>query len=211
MPIFQGTVGPVASAAGTNPPGGVQQGKAAEVITADFHGRKYTAVYNGSVYIASTAVAGVAPGTAFSTTPPMVVWNPANSGVNLEILKFVLGYISGTLGGGVIAYGQGPQATKPTTGTVLTPVNGILGNSKTGVGQAFQGSTVLQAPTLVRSSSLWLDAFVGTITGPTCPMMEDIDGEFIVAPGNFFAVQGVAAGGTTPLVTLGVTWNEAPI
>jgi hypothetical protein len=209
MPIAQGTVGLANAAVGTTPPGGVQQGRQSEVITADLHGRKYTAAYNGLVYIASTAVAGVAPGTAFSTTPPLVLWNPPGSGVNLELLRFFFGYVSGTLGPGTICIGQGPQATKPTTGTQLVPVNSQLGNSKTGAGQAFQGSTLLQAPTMVRPS-LVIGAYVGGATLQP-PLVDELDGELLVTPGNFAAFQGVAGAGSTPLGLFGLTWAENPV
>jgi hypothetical protein len=207
MAVLQGQVGPVPSAASANPP--IQQGKLAEVVTADIHGRKYTAAYNGLVYVASTAVAGVAPGTVFSTTPPFVLWNPANSGVNLELLRFFFGYVSGTLGPGTVCIGQGPQATKPTGGTALAPANTQLGNAKTGAGQAFQGSTLLQAPTMVRPS-LVIGAYVGGATLQP-PLIDELDGEFLVTPGNFVAFQAIAGAGSTPLGLFGLTWAEIPV
>lgn len=206
--IGQGTVGPVQSAVGANPPGGYQQGKQAEVITSDWHGRKYTATYNGVLYVASIGSAGVAPGTALSTTPPLSLWNPANSGVGLEILKLTCGYLSGTLGAGLLVHLQGAQGTKPTGGTALTAQSGQLGNSKSGAGQPFTGSTLLQNGTILRPSAIVLSAALASTAVPWPPMVEDIDGEFIVQPGNTWAIQGITAAGSTPLVLLGVTWAE---
>ena len=42
------------------------------------------------------------------------------------------------------------------------------------------------------------------------PCRDIIDGEFIILPGAFFAVHGVAAAGTTPLVAIAGSWYEVP-
>lgn len=86
------------------------------------HAFYHEIVSRGNVYVASNAVAGVAPGTALSTAPPICLHNPVGSGKNLVILKTSVSYLSGTLGGGNIAYGYVAQSTAPSTGAALTPV-----------------------------------------------------------------------------------------
>lgn len=163
----------------------------------------------GSVMIASTAVAGVAPGTALSTTPPMAIWNPPGSGFNLALLKTVLGYVSGTLGAGSIVYAQvAAQTTVPTGGAELTPVCSMLGFPR-GVGRAFQGSTLTGTPTIVKPA-YQLPAFAGAAAVPTL-VSDLLDGEIIVSPGTVFVMQGVAGAGTTPLALFGVVWEEFPV
>jgi hypothetical protein len=208
MTILQTQVGIPAAAPSANP--SVSSGRNGEVITADLHGKKYTAAYNGKLYIASTSVAGVAPGTALSTTPPMCLWNPPGSGVNLEIHRAWLGYVSGTLGAGSIVWAWGPQNTNPSTGTALVPVGSPVGNLATGAGKAFQGSTVAQTPVIVRPA--WtLGAFLATTAGINPPLVDEVDGELVLAPGNFLCLQGVTAAGSTPLCLFGLTWAEIQI
>jgi hypothetical protein len=164
----------------------------------------------GNIFAVSTAVAGVAPGTALSTTPPMAIWNPVNSGKNLSVLKTTLGLVSGTLGGGSLVYAVVPvQPAAPTTGTELVPQSTLLGFPK-GVGRAFQGSTVAATPAILRPAFV-LGAFVNTAATPPAIAQDILDGEIVIPPGSALVIQGVAAAGTTPLVLIGVTWEEIPV
>jgi hypothetical protein len=177
------------------------------LIVSQGHAPNAEAVARGNVMIASNAVAGVAPGTALSTTPPMAVWNPLGSGKNLVILKTAIGYVSGTLGAGSIVYAQVPnQTTPPSTGTELVPVNALIGTVK-GVGRAFTGSTLWATPTIIRPAYIMGAALASTALGPAV-VNDLIDGAIIIPPGNAFVVQGVTAAGSTPLVMIGVTWEE---
>jgi hypothetical protein len=174
------------------------------------HGFYTEPASRGNIFMVSTAVAGVAPGTALSTTPPMALWNPPNSGKNLAILKTALGLISGTLGGGSLMYAVVPvQSAAPTTGTELTPQCSLLGFPN-GVARAFQGSTVASTPALLRAAFV-LGAFVGTTAVPPAPAVDYVDGEIVVPPGSALVVQGVAGAGTSPLVTIGLTYEELPV
>jgi uncharacterized membrane protein YqaE (UPF0057 family) len=179
-------------------------------VVSQGHAPNAEAVARGNVMMASNAVAGVAPGTALSTTPPMAVWNPPGSGKNLVILKTALGYVSGTLGAGSIVYAQTPnQTTPPSTGSELVPVNSLIGAAK-GVGRAFSGSTLWAAPTIMRPAYILGAALATTALGPSV-VNDLIDGAIIVPPGTVFVVQGVTAAGSTPLVMIGVTWEEVPV
>ena len=163
----------------------------------------------GKIFEACNAVAGVAPGTAFSTTPPMTIWNPPNSGVFLNILKISMGYVSGTLGAGSIAYGYTiGQSTAPSTGTALTPVCTLLG-APAGQGKAYTGSTITAAPSILRTG-FTIGAFVGG-ANPPVTTADVIDGAISVPPGTCFSVQGIATAGTSPLAMFSVAWEEVPM
>jgi hypothetical protein len=165
------------------------------------------AVIRGQVMEACTGVAGVAPGTALSTTPPLALWNPPSSGKLLVIMKATLGYISGTLGGGSVVFGIVPsQTTLPTTGTELTPLNALIGFPR-GVGRVFQGSTLVAVPTILRPSFV-MGAWVGTTATPPANELDIVDGGIVVPQGAALAMQGIAGAGTTPLVLLAITWEE---
>lgn len=179
-------------------------------VVANAHGIYTDASAQGAIMVVSTAVAGVAPGTAISTTPPMEIWNPPSSGFILSILKVSVGLVSGTLGGGSLIYTQyNSQTTIPSTGTELVPSNALLGAPR-GVGRTFQGSTLAGTPTIIRPA-FNLGAFLNTTPTPAQPGLDLVDGEITVAPGTVFSVQGVAAAGSTPLVMIGVTYEEIPI
>jgi hypothetical protein len=40
---------------------------------------------------------------------------------------------------------------------------------------------------------------------------EDVDGAIILEPGGGWCLEGVGAAGSSPLVTVGVVWEEEPI
>lgn len=175
-------------------------------------GHFYSAASGRRLFSASTAVAGVAPGTALSTTPPCALWNPKDSGLNLSVIRLSLGYVSGTLGAGSIVLARVvDQPTAPTGGTERDPVSAMIGASQRGgAGRYYEGSTLAATPTILRAFCHLGAALATTATFPALAS-EPIDGEFVVTPGSVFVMQGVAAGGTTPLVLFGVSWEEVPI
>src|SRR3954463_5957004 len=89
------------------------------------------AVYRGIAFSASIPPGtGQAHGTAISTTAAFCLANPASSGKNLVLHSIDVGYISGTLGAGVLvllAHNTSPPITAPSGGTAITPQNQLLG------------------------------------------------------------------------------------
>jgi hypothetical protein len=179
-------------------------------IVADAHGHFFEAVRlgtnatGGGAWSAATAAAGVAPGTALSTTPPFAIWNPPNSGVMAAILVSRFGLLSGTLGVGTIFYAVvETQTSKPTTGTAINPVNQAVGNQGTSKITAYQGSTLSGTPVaLAPAFSLGAN--------PTGLMKDQVDGEIVLLPGAVLCMQEIGAAGTTPLGFFGMTWEEIP-
>jgi hypothetical protein len=174
------------------------------------HAKYHDGTSRNRRYTACTGAAGVAPGTALSTTPPLVVWNPTNSGVLAVLDKVALGYISGTLGAGSIVAAFTPQqVTLPSGGTLLVPQNNFLSNAKPSC-TAHQGSTLTAAPTILRP--LWImGAALATTAFEPRPTEIDLEGSIVISPGCAYAMQGIAAAGTTPLVLLSATWEEVPL
>lgn len=186
-----------------------RQERTGGLVVAQAHGGYTEAALRGAIMEVSNAVAGVAHGTALSTTPPMTLWNPPSSGKNLSILKACMGYVSGTLGAGSIVMGAVlSQVTVPTGGVELTPLCSMLGLPR-GVGRTFTGSTLASTPQIVRPLFV-IGAFVGGATTPT-DTVDVIDGSVIVTPGTAVVLQGVATAGTSPLVNFGFTWEEIPV
>ena len=164
----------------------------------------------GKVFVASIPVAGVAPGTALSTTPPIALLNPLNSGKELAIIATAVGYVSGTLGAGSIVYAYvTPQATIPTGGTELTPVCTKLGQIK-GAGRAFSGSTLAATP-LILEPVYTMGAFLASTAFPPTITQDLVDGSYIVSPATCFVIQGVSAAGSTPLLIMSIIWEEIDV
>ena len=203
--LAEGRTGAVTAADGSI--NGLRLDKTGAITIVSAHPLYSEASLRGKMFIASTAVAGVAPGTALSTTPPMALLNPLNSGVDLVVLKTAVGYISGTLGAGNIVYAYfTPQATIPTGGAELTPVCTKIGQIK-GAGRAFQGSTLAGTPLLFRPAYNMGAALATTALGiATCQDL--VEGEIVIPPATAFVIQGVSAAGTTPLVLISICWEE---
>lgn len=178
-------------------------------VVANTHWQFHESALNGKIMYASNAITWVAPWTTFSTTPPLILWNPPASGVNLSLTKVSVGYVSGTLGAGNIAIGAvASQVTVPTTGTEITPICSAIGFPR-GAGRVFTGSTLAATPTIVRPV-FNMGAFVGTtaILPQDCDVL--IDGSVIVTPWSAICLQGIAGAGTSPLVILAFTYEETP-
>lgn len=172
--------------------------------------RYQDAVLRGNVFCGGTAATGVAPGTAIGTTAAFSLYNPLGSGVNLVVLKATMGYVSGTLGAGVIHWlaNTNPKASA-TTGTAITGVNCLLGKANS-VGQALTTATLPASPTVLRPFCS-LDASLASSVVGTLRVEDAPDGEFIVAPGCTISLHATAAAGTSPLVVFGCTWEEVPV
>lgn len=190
--------------------GTARASRTGSLVVANGHGAFTEPASRGTIMEACTGVAGVAPGTALSTTPPLALWNPPASGKNIAILKSYMGFISGTLGGGSIVYGVvNAQTTVPTTGTELTPQCSLIGYPR-GVGRAFQGSTLSATPTILRPAFV-LGAFVNTAATAPDPALDLVDGAIVLPPGTALCLQGIAAAGTSPLVLLSLIYEEIPV
>jgi hypothetical protein len=200
-----GKIGP--ASAGDGVYNALRQGKQGELITSQAHGKYHEAASRGKLFSASIGVAGVAPGTALSTTPAFTLYNPTNSGVILSLKKILVGYVSGTLGAGSLVHAQNAsQVAAPTGGTELTPVCALLNGSR-GTGKAFTGSTISAASTLIRPS-INLGAFLASEASVPGVLQDDLDGSIIVPAGVAYCYQGIAAAGTTPLLIIAAIWEE---
>jgi len=201
-------VGMISAADGTEVQ--ARAGRSGETIVGNAHGFYAETAQRGATMEVCTAVAGVAPGTVLSTTPPLALWNPPASGKNLVVLKASMGYVSGTLGAGSLCLAAVlSQATVPTTGTELTPVCSMLGLAR-GVGRTFQGSTLASVPQIIRPL-FTVGAFLATTAQVPVDCVDVLDGSIVVTPGTVLVLQEVGAAGTTPLTLLSFTWEEVAV
>lgn len=162
-------------------------------------------VLEGKVFSATTAVTGVAPGTAIGTTGAFTLQNPLGSGVNLVLLEALMGYVSGTLGAGVVNYLVNGPATTPATGTAIVPVNALLGGPVS-VAKPLTTSTIV-SPTLLKPFCSLGASLASTAVQPWT-IKDRIDGAIVVPPGANITLHETGAAGSTPLVIFGMTWAE---
>ena len=206
--LAEGRTGLISAADGSINPLRLDKTGAITIVSA--HPLYSEASLRGNMFIVSTAVGGVAPGTALSNAPPLALLNPLNSGVDLVILKTSIGYVSGTLGAGSIVYAYyTPQATLPTGGAELTPVCSKIGQIK-GAGRAYQGSTITGTALILRPAYN-MGAFLATTPVEVFTCQDLVEGEIIVPPATVFVMQGVTAAGSTPLVMMAMVWEEMKI
>lgn len=209
-------VGEQKGADGTTPTTG-RQGKTGEAIVAGVRGKLYESSSRGRIWNACDQGSGVAPGTALGTTALLSLYNPLNSQFMLVVSRVALGYISGTLGAGTIYHCQNPlkagtaAPAVPTGGTGLTAYPSAIGmqTQPIAVGQVRVGSTVT-TPIALRPFCSLQASLASTAVAPW-QILEDTEGEFIIMPGYCYQLQAVAAGGSTPLVSPGISWEEVPI
>jgi hypothetical protein len=199
-----GNVGPQTLSDGTVAP--PYLGRKGEVVVTELHGQLYETSARGNVFIASTAVTGVAPGTALSTTAGFALSNPAGTTKNLSVLGIWVGYLSGTPPVGFLALAVNTNAVAAAvTGTAIAPIAGSP-LQPAGVGKAFTTATLPATPTLLRPLTALLAAspFIGKD-------YEDVRGSIVIPPGCTLSIEGVGAGGTSPLFVYSVMWEEVSI
>src|SRR3990167_5196685 len=182
-------------------------GKQADLIVSQLMGELYEGASRGKLFTASIGAAGVAPGTALGTAPPITIHNPASSGILVAIRSVMMGYLSGTLGAGIIVHCFNLQAAAPSSGTELTPQGQPLG-AAAGKAKAYTGSTVAATSTMLRPTGFSLGAgLASTAELPTGPQKEDVGGAIVIAAGYAYSLQGITAAGSTPLVIFGIEYQ----
>lgn len=206
-------VGQVLGADGTIPATG-RQTKTGEAGVQQVHGKYYEASSRGALYFASVAGAGIAVtnAQALGTTAMFSLYNPAGSGKRLAVKRVRVGYISGTLAAGSLYHCINSGSVAAPSGTTITSICTDAGSqsSVAAVGVAKSVATVT-APVAIGAICSFGAGLASTATFPSIAN-EDVDGEIVVEPGYGYQIQALVAGaGTSPLLTLGVTWEEIPI
>jgi len=194
----------------------VLAGQSGELVTADLHGKYYTQAKRGQVFIGCTAVAGVAVPKYDATAQVFSLWNPANSGKNLELLRINLTLtILGTrvVSNYALQVATGAGSTVATGAlytafTAVAPINAVYG-----AGIASVAKFAPAAATATAAFSVYYNLPFGhdLAAGGSYPVMTyDFDGTLILPPGTACTlVSATSATGTTNAVNL--IWAESPV
>lgn len=156
---------------------------------------------------------GQAPGTSIGTTACFTLALAAGSSARLVIRKIMVGYISGTLGAGVLAllsHFAAAGITAPSGGTAITPTNLASGSSATSIANCRFNNTVPASGLMIRAIASLQASLASTAVAPW-QVIDPVDGEVVVNAGQAVSIQGIAAAGTSPLITAGMIWTEEPI
>lgn len=205
---FQVQVGRQAAADGSKPT--ARGARDASLVVTLAGSKYYQIVKDGLVFVAQTAVTGVAPGTAIGTTAAAALYNPAGSGKDVVILSASMGYVSGTLGAGVVSWCLNTNlVAAASTGTAMVTRNALAGSAATAAASALTTATLPANPTPVRNFASLQASLASTAVAPW-QIVDDVDGALILKPGATASLQATAAAGSTPLVAFGFVWAELP-
>lgn len=224
-----GQVGPQVLIDGVTQP--FRQGRSAEMIVQELHGRFYEQTYRNALYMggmtALTAItnATFTTGTLGATCTPIVgIWNPGTSTVNLAILQAILSItITATP-----ATGCAPFVWAVSTGNNALTLGNVPVNRKTLAASGSQakvfGGAALTGLTnnlvVAIGSALTggqfgnLSMTEGTVAAPPTIAggitFENLDGSILVPPGGVLALLAT----TTPVAhsaVSGLIWEEVAL
>lgn len=187
------------------------------LVVTDAHGHFHVGAFRKQIFsvtlnaTSSTVAAGNIVAAAAAASTQFALWNPVSSGVNLSLLKFGMGVISGTPGGGSLFHGVIVDSipTIAATGTARNHfVNGPAANAKFMASAAGAALTGGSAPQLLRVADFSQTA-TAAATAATVKAVELLDGDIVLPPGTGWVPLWSTAG-TTLLNTYSITWEEIP-
>lgn len=207
----------------------LRQGKSAETIVQELHGRFYEQNYRGAVFSGGMGVTSISNATfttggiAATTTPIAGVWNPSTSTINVVILQAILNVVvtaATATGCGGFVWAMSVGNTAISTGNVplnrkTLALSGAQAKDMSGV--ALTGRTndvvvrfasALNGGLIKNLSSV--ETAVGQNIGTVATPIELFDGALIVPPGGVLALLC----GTTPVAhsaASGLVWEEVPL
>lgn len=209
----------------------ILQGKSAELIFAELHGKYWTQTYRGNMFSGATAQGGIAVPSSTSLSPTFVLWNPAASNVLTVPTRIVIGLtgttqpVSGTFGWAVTggagsAIGTAAPFTAFAGSTPVGGVNLLSGqNAYTLQKNAQTKLAVAGTNTLTNLPSVgdWLPAQLSsgsaaaTLPSAAGAYSIDMDGQAAIAPGTAWSLCFSNAAGSTASVVVAIKWIEIPL
>lgn len=183
-------------------------GPSGEKLVSDTHGKWYNMAYRGGVFTYNVTAVTL-PVIAATLASKFAIYNPANSGKNLELIRLDVGLVSATtvvdtLG---LYYSTGTNASGSTFTTPGTALSAIVGAATQNVATPYSALTHVGTP--VRHSIMGFYGAVTTTAANTWNV--NFDGTVIVPPGTVISLAMSTAASTATSVDLGLTWAEVPV
>lgn len=206
-------VGPVLRADGSKTAGAA--GRDGSQLSSPVHGEHYEATSRGRVFRGGIGGAGIAPGTSLTTTAQaLILFNPLNSGVNLNVINFAHAYVSGTFGLGFWAlanYSLLTPGTNLVPGGTASVIQGADGSVGAGKALLWNAATCTAAPIFGEVLD-WEGVLDGTgATQVGSSRIVRFHGDCVVSPGSGVVFTYVGGAGTSPKVAVSTKWEEVPI
>ncbi len=183
-------------------------------VVAQAHGQYLESALRGRIYTGSCASAGIIPLVAATTGGHPTLWNPADSGRYVSVIRLRLGYVSENNAPTCLswAYTLNTGSAAATgaailTATLVVPVGVVGGVLDYKAKWSPTTNTFTAAPTFFRSTGLSL--FTGIATTAVAPFQLEAayDGDLVLAPGTAISLCSQAATATTKF-QISVTWEE---
>jgi hypothetical protein len=225
MPIpISGQVGPQTIADGvTSQP--LRQGRLADLIVSELHGRFYEQVSRGNVYSIGCQLTALSAATILLTAsaqPIVGIWNPPTSGVNLIPLQAALvDEINNVTSVALGAFVWASSLNNVSLTAGLAPFNrktlGLTGSQA----KAFALSTaslltgltnnlvVFEAAEFNTASGLLTTTVAAATPTPSVSGVQNFDGSLIVPPGGVLALLNTVST-VTHSVAGRLLWEEVP-
>lgn len=209
--VDQGRVGPATASDGTFAP--FRLARTGELSVSDAHARYYEAVVRGNVYTASTIQATVATANnsplIAAGTPLLGIFNPANSGKMIVILRAIVCGVSGTPAAQpLFIWNVISQAAITVGGS--NGVNNLTFTSNSAA-RVFMNAVTTGSPPATVLRPLGGSSSAAIAASSQACSSEDTAGEIIVPPGGFAGIAVGNAAGTTWIVSASATWEEVPL
>lgn len=204
MPVSFGlTQAPTNTSAADGTNLAVLAGKAGEQVIADLHGKWYTAAYRGRLFVGSSLIAGVTIPVNTATAATFTLFNPAASGVNVELVTLDIGWPAAATT--VVATILGSISTQVPTSVTAGGFTGpaLVGGSSTPQAKLYTAATITAITThlpLLQITST-ADAMVAS--------HYEFDGRVILAPGNLITLTSTPV--QTGVAIPSFSWAEWPV
>lgn len=181
-------------------------GASGEQLVSELHGRYYSANYRNHLFMA-TASAVTLPVVTSGVASVFSLFNPANSGKNLIVMRAAIGTVLATTVVDIagIYYLVNPTQASTTVGTIKS---GLLGAGTPSVATFYTATThTSQTPTLAAN----IGGYGAVTDGSGNFFFRDFDGSLIVPPNVGIDILMSTAASTNSGAAAELTWMEAPI
>jgi hypothetical protein len=205
MPYVQGVVAAptTSNTDGANPT--FLQGKTAELLVAELHGVWYTAGYRARAFHGAAAIAGVILPRETTTAATFMLFNPATSGVNVELISFDIGMIVTTaVIGTIMLAGSANPAPSSVTAITATVSGTFLG------GTGVQRAALYSAATVTAATTWWpMFQLISTTGGTNVSQAYSFNGRVGLTPGS--GIQACSNPVQTGSMVPAFDWAEWPL
>ena|SRR3990167_11382854 len=201
---IEGKVGKIKYSEGSN--ADLRFGRKGEILSSQMNSKYGQMVLDGECFIGSNALGTPVTTQAglSATTPALTLYNPATSGVNLVLLKVNISVNAAPAAATVLALAYNAVDTVgPTSTTAANVVSSIVGSQSTPLGKCSRIATLTAAPTAIK----YLGGILAAASTNQVNLVENIDGEIILAPGTAISIQST----TAVSILASFTWQECAI